>query len=118
MTRFRTVVELYLGTGRAPGSDGEGAFLRALREAGIEEPTRQYTVELPDGSKATVDFAWLARRKLIDFVGLEVHADSRAHAADTIREDDIHHGDGVPAPAVRTRDPADQARGGGASRLR
>jgi very-short-patch-repair endonuclease len=89
VTRFRAVVELYLGTARAPGSDGEVAFLRALRDAGIEEPTRQFTVTLPDGSKATVDFAWLERRKLIEFVGLEVHADSRAHAADTLREDDI-----------------------------
>lgn len=89
VTRFRAVVELYLGTGRAPGSDGEVAFLRAIRAAGIEEPVRQFLVSLPDGSKATVDFAWPARRKLVEFVGLEVHADSRAHAADTLREDDI-----------------------------
>jgi len=89
VTRFRAVVEIYLGTGRAPGSDGEVAFLRALRDACIEEPVRQFTVVLPDGSKATVDFAWPRRRKLIEFVGLEVHADSRAHAADTLREDDI-----------------------------
>jgi hypothetical protein len=71
---LREVVGLYLGTGRAPGSDGEVAFLRCLREAGIEEPTRQYEVVLPDGSKAVVDFAWIERRKLIEFVGLEVHA--------------------------------------------
>ncbi len=89
VTRFRAVVELYLGTGRAPGSDGEVAFLRCLRNAGIEEPTRQFAVVLPDGSKIVVDFAWIERRKLIEFVGLEVHADSRAHAADTLREDDL-----------------------------
>jgi hypothetical protein len=71
VTRFREVVGLYLGTGRAPGSDGEVAFLRCLREAGIEEPTRQYEVVLPDGSKAVVDFAWIERRKLIEFVGPE-----------------------------------------------
>lgn len=88
-TRLREVVALYQGTGRAPGSDGEVVFLRCLREAGIEEPVRQLLIELPDGSKATADFAWPDRRKLIEFVGLEVHADARAHAADTLREDDL-----------------------------
>jgi len=88
-TRLREVVALYAGTGRAPGSDGEVAFLRELRRAGIEEPVRQFGVDLGRGTKATVDFAWPKRRKLIEFVGLETHADSRAHAADTLREDDI-----------------------------
>ena len=88
-TRRREVVALYAGTDRAPGSGGEVAFLRELRAAGIEEPVRQFVVELPDGSKAVVDFAWPDRRKLVEFVGLETHADSRAHAHDTLREDDI-----------------------------
>lgn len=35
-TRLRRMVELYAGTGRPPGSDGEVVFLRCLREAGIE----------------------------------------------------------------------------------
>lgn len=88
-TRLRQMVELYAGTGRPPGSDGEVVFLRCLREAGIEEPVRQFLIDLPGGNKASVDFAWPERRKLIEFVGLEVHADSRAHAQDTLREDDI-----------------------------
>ena len=88
-TRLREVVALYAGTGRAPGSDGEVVFLRCLRDAGVEEPVRQHVIDLPGGDKATADFAWPGRRKLIEFVGLEVHADSRAHAADTLREDDI-----------------------------
>ncbi len=87
--RLREVVALYAEGGRPPGSDGEVVFLRCLREAGIEEPVRQLLVDLPGGAKACVDFAWPARRKLVEFVGLEVHADSRAHAADTLREDDI-----------------------------
>ena len=87
--QLREVVALYSDGGRPPGSDGEVVFLRCLREAGIEEPVRQLTIDLLDGSKATPDFAWPERRKLIEFVGLEVHADSRAHAADTLREDDI-----------------------------
>ncbi len=114
VTRFRSVVELYLGTGRAPGSDGEVAFLDALRTAGIEEPARQFIVDLPDGSKAIVDFAWPERRKLIEFVGLEVHADSRAHAADTLREDDIITATGWQlrrfAPETLRTNPRDVAR--------
>ena len=86
---LREVVALYTGTKRSPGSDGEVAFLRTLRAAGIEEPVRQFGIDLGGGTKATVDFAWPRRRKLIEFVGLEVHADSRAHAADTLREGDI-----------------------------
>jgi hypothetical protein len=87
--RLREVVALYGGGGRAPGSDGEVVFLRCLREAGVEEPVRQLVIDLPDGSKATADFAWPLRRKVVEFVGLEVHGGSRAHAADTLREDDI-----------------------------
>ena len=88
-TVLREVVALYAGTRRAAGSDGEVAFLRELRRAGIDEPVRQFEVRLPDGSKIVVDFAWPDRRKLVEFVGLEVHADSRAHADDTLREDDL-----------------------------
>ena len=87
--RLREVVALYAGTDRAAGSDGEVVFLRVLREAGIEEPVRQYPVALPGGGLAVVDFAWTERGKLVEFVGLEVHANSRAHDADTLREDDI-----------------------------
>lgn len=87
--RLREVVALYAATGRPPGSDGEVVFLRCLREAGIEEPERQVVIDLPGGAKAIADFGWRRRRKLIEFVGLEVHADSRAHAHDTLREDDI-----------------------------
>lgn len=87
--RLREVVAIYAGTDRAAGSDGEVVFLRVLRDAGIEEPVRQYPVALPGGGVAVVDFAWPDRRKVIEFVGLETHADSRAHDADTLREDDI-----------------------------
>lgn len=64
---------------------------RTLLEAAAVVPpvVRQLTIELPDGSKATADFAWPLRWKVIEFVGLETHADSRAHAHDTLREDDI-----------------------------
>ena len=88
-TLLREIVALYAGTKRPPGSGGEVAFLRELRRAGIEEPVRQFEVMLLDGSKAVVDFAWPDRRKLVEFVGVETHADSRAHAHDTLREDDI-----------------------------
>lgn len=87
--RLRDVVALCAGADRAAGSDGEVAFLRVLREAGIEEPVRQFPVALPGGGVGVVDFAWPERGKLVEFVGLESHADSRAHDADTLREDDI-----------------------------
>lgn len=61
-----------------------------------------------------VDFAWPDRRKLIEFVGLEVHADSRAHAADTLREDDIMTVTGWQlrrfAPETLRRNPEEVAR--------
>jgi hypothetical protein len=88
-TRLREVVDLYEGTGRPPGSGGEVAFLRNLRRAGIEEPVRQFVIDLGGGRKATVDFAWPLRCKLIEFEGLDSHSDSRALAHDTLREDDI-----------------------------
>ncbi len=113
-TLLREVVGLYAGTGRAPGSDGEVAFLRALRRAGIEEPVRQFVVDLGCGAKATVDFAWPERRKLVEFLGLETHADSRAHAADTLREDDIVSATGWElrrfAPETLRRQPEEVAR--------
>jgi hypothetical protein len=87
--RFREVVALYKDGGRAPGSDGEVVFLRTLREHGVEPPVRQFPVRLRDGSIVSVDFAWPDRRKLVEFVGLDVHADSRAHDDDTWRENAI-----------------------------
>jgi very-short-patch-repair endonuclease len=85
-TTLRETLSYYLDGHRVPGSDGEVAFLRALRAAGIEAPVRQLTIDLPDGSKATVDFAWPPRRKIIEFNGWETHSDSRAHDADTWRD--------------------------------
>jgi hypothetical protein len=113
-TMLREVVAIYSGTKRAAGSGGEVAFLRELRRFGIEEPVRQFEVVLPDGTKAVVDFAWPARRKLIEFVGLETHADARAHAHDTLREDDILTATGWElrrfAPETLRRNPTEVAR--------
>lgn len=89
VTRLRRVMELYEDGGRPPGSDGEVAFLRELRLAGIEDPERQVTIDLPAGGKATVDFAWPARRKALEFVGWWTHSDPRRQDDDTWREDDI-----------------------------
>lgn len=83
---LREVIALYSDGHRAPGSAGEVAFLRLLRHAGIEPPVRQLTVPLPDGSRATLDFAWPQRKKAIEFVGWTHHSDSRAQDADTWRE--------------------------------
>ena len=89
VTKLRRAMELYQDRGRPPGSGGEVAFLRELRLAGIEEPERQVTIALPGGGKATVDFAWPARRKALEFVGWWTHSDPRRQDDDTWREDDI-----------------------------
>ena len=86
---LRRSLELYSDGGRAPGSAGEVAFLHELRRHGIEAPIRQVTIDLPGGTKATVDFAWPARRKAIEFVGWWTHSDARRQDDDTWREDDI-----------------------------
>lgn len=113
-TRLREVVAIYNGTGRPPGSDGEVAFLRALRAAGIEEPVRQFDVDRGGGAKATIDFAWPVRRKLVEFVSLRAHAGSRALADDTLREDDILAATGWElrrfAPETLRRNPEEVAR--------
>ena len=89
VTKLRAAMELYQDGGRPPGSSGEVVFLRELRLAGIEDPERQVTIDLPGGGKATVDFAWPARRKAIEFVGWWTHSDPRRQDDDTWREDDI-----------------------------
>lgn len=89
VAKLRRAMELYEDGGRPPGSAGEVVFLRELRLAGIEEPERQVTIDLPGGGKATVDFAWPARRKAIEFVGWRNHSDPRRQDDDTWREDDI-----------------------------
>jgi hypothetical protein len=113
-SRLREVLAIYAGAGRAPGSDGEVAFLRVLRAAGIEEPVRQFVVDLGASSKATIDFAWPLRRKLVEFVSLRAHAGSRALAADTLREDDILAATGWElrrfAPETLRRHPEEVAR--------
>lgn len=113
-TQLREVVAIYKDAGRAPGSDGEVAFLRALRAAGVEEPVRQFAIDLGGGAKAAVDFAWPLRRKLVEFVSLRAHAGSRALAADTLREDDILAATGWQlrrfAPETLRRNPEEVAR--------
>lgn len=89
VTKLREAMQLYEDGGRPPGSDGEVAFLRELRRAGIESPVRQVTIDLPGGGKATVDFAWPQRRKALQFVGWWTHSDPRRQDDDTWREDDI-----------------------------
>jgi hypothetical protein len=87
--RLRDALSLYADGGRPPGSDGEVAFLHVLRLAGAPSPVRQLTIELRDGSKATMDFAWPDLGKAVEFVGTEAHADPRSFDDDTWREDAI-----------------------------
>lgn len=68
------------------GSPAETRTLRLIREAGFEEPERQFVVALPDGSIAVVDFAWPPRRKAIEVDGLVAHATARQLEEDLQRQ--------------------------------
>lgn len=76
----------YLDRGRAPGSVAEVVLLDLLRPeldaAGIEHPVRQFALALPDGTSATLDLAWPARRKAIEPAGVRWHGNSKAQAYD------------------------------------
>jgi very-short-patch-repair endonuclease len=81
-----------IGPVRATGSGGEvelAVVLRALREAGIEEPVRQFTIQLPDHSSATVDYAWPLRKVLVEFDGGESRAGTRRVDYDTDRQNQV-----------------------------
>lgn len=72
--------------GAALGSPAETRTLRLIREAGFEEPERQFVVVLPDGSIAVVDFAWPPRLKAIEVDGLVAHASARQLEEDLLRQ--------------------------------
>ncbi len=68
--RFRRVVAR-LPSGRPTGSELEVIFLQLLREAGVEEPLRQFEVHV-DKQRFFLDFAYPQRR-------LAIELDGRAH---------------------------------------
>ena len=89
VTKLREALDLFRNGGGAAGSDGEVAMLHQLHLHGIEPPVRQLTIDIGQGRKATLDFAWPDRWKAIEFVGWEVHADPGVQDDDTWREDAI-----------------------------
>lgn len=89
VTKLREALELLRHGGGGAGSDGEVALLHELHRHGVPAPIRQLKIDLGQGRKATLDFAWPDRWKAIEFVGWEVHSDPRAHDDDTWREDAI-----------------------------
>jgi hypothetical protein len=83
---LRRLVSLYLDGGRAPGSYAETLTIGLLRPElaryGIEDPVRQFSVELPDGTSAVLDLAWPRRRKAIEPDGMQGHGFAHAQAND------------------------------------
>ena len=75
--------------GRPAGSAAEVELLRLLRmlkHAGVEDPVRQHEVELPDGSKATLDVAWPPVFRGIEVDGVDSHATAEALDYDDERQ--------------------------------
>ena len=76
--RLREIVKLYEESDRGPGSIAEADFLwdfyAALDEHGIERPELQFTIDTVGViDKATPDFVWPKRRKVIEMLGLLAH---------------------------------------------
>ena len=82
---IRTVM-LARGAHRPAGSGGEVELIRCLRKAGVPEPQRQYRIDLGDGSKAIVDFAWPEYRLALEYDGYDVHGGRQAHDEDLVRQ--------------------------------
>lgn len=92
--RLREVAELYAGSRRGPGSEAEADFLfelyAALDAAGIEPPELQHVTAIRGGTdKVVPDFAWPARRKVIEMKGLSAHGDYLIQDDDNERESAI-----------------------------
>lgn len=73
----------------ATGSAAELAFLRVVRDAGIEAPELQVPVRLPDHTVAVVDFMWPDRRKIVEIDGLDAHGSARSLEADLDRQNQL-----------------------------
>jgi very-short-patch-repair endonuclease len=72
--------------GRPTGSPAETLLLTRMRQAGIEEPVRQYAVELSDETVAVLDFAWPCLCKGVEIDGLAAHASAQSLEYDLIRQ--------------------------------
>jgi very-short-patch-repair endonuclease len=72
------------------GSPLELRLLRAMREAGMEEPEKQFEVRSPGGQLLTLaDFAFLQQRVLIYVDGLAFHSALRQRIHDTVRTNQL-----------------------------
>ena len=78
--KLRRVVGIYEGRPRPPGSEAEADFfwdmLDAVKAAGIEPPVLQFRLDLGRDEVYTIDFAWPARRKLVEVMGSVAHEEA------------------------------------------
>ena len=74
--------------GPAAGSAGEVKFLRALRQAGVPAPVRQFRIRAA-GKTFFLDFAWPDLLVAAEFDGYQGHGGRLAHAADLDRQNAI-----------------------------
>jgi hypothetical protein len=79
----------WLDGGRAPDSVPEVQFVRLLERSGFEPPARQFPIRDGDDFIAFVDFAWPARRVIVEVDGFRYHATPSAHEKDKRRANRI-----------------------------
>lgn len=72
--------------GNPLGSPAETAVLRHLRQAGVEEPHRQYVIVAPDGRVIILDLAWPRPLKAVEIDGLAAHSSASKLTDDLERQ--------------------------------
>jgi hypothetical protein len=85
IVRLEAMLDKRPGTRGAPESEFERRVLDVLREIGCPPPVLQYEVDLPDGRRVRLDFAWPDRTLAIEADSYVHHAGLADWSADHVR---------------------------------
>jgi hypothetical protein len=80
---------LWLDGDAPPASVAEAHFARLLQISGVDPPTRQFPIHDGKDFVGRVDFAWPARRVIVEVEGFRYHATPSAHEKDKRRANRI-----------------------------
>jgi hypothetical protein len=75
--------------GEVPQSVLERRFLRLVKQLGLPKPVCQLPVRRPDGSRAYLDFAWVAEGVAVEVDGHRSHSTRRQRQHDNERSNDL-----------------------------